>query len=81
MFDLQGVQNTPMEVTMPKEVRGATYYNVSELADKLGVHRNTILNWIKDGQIEASRIGLAKKSPYLIEEKEAERVMKELSLQ
>jgi excisionase family DNA binding protein len=50
---------------------------VSELAKKLGVHRNNIVYWISTGRIEARRMGLAEKSPYLIPIAEAERVIKE----
>ena len=40
---------------------------VGKLAEKLGVHRNTVSNWIKGGKIRA-RPTVAKR--YLIEEKE-----------
>lgn len=32
-------------------------YSINQLADILGVHRNTILNWIKLGKVKAVRIG------------------------
>ena len=56
----------------------AVYITVSELADELGVHRNTVHYWISQGKLEARRIGLARKSPLLITRKEAERVREEL---
>ncbi len=51
------------------------YLTVSELAERLGVHRNTVIYWIKGGQIMAVRQGLAKKSPYLIPIHEAQRIV------
>ena len=32
-------------------------YSINQLAEILGVHRNTILNWIKIGKVKAVRIG------------------------
>lgn len=63
---------------MPEVKHGATYYTVSELAEKLEVHRNNVLYWISTKQITAVRIGLARKSPYLIHEDEVKRVMEKL---
>lgn len=68
-----------MEVLMPTKRGGATYYTVSELADRLNVHRNSVIYWIKSGKIKAERFGLADRSPYQIEEHEADRVISELS--
>lgn len=51
---------------MPIERRGATYMTVTELAEKLGVHRNTVIYWIDQEQLDAVRAGLAKKSPWMI---------------
>lgn len=51
---------------MPIKRRGATYMTVTELADKLGVHRNTVIYWIDNDQLAAIRAGLAKKSPWII---------------
>lgn len=62
---------------MPEERRGATYMSVSELAIELDVHRNSIIKWIKAGNILAYRRGLAPKSPYLIPMDEADRVIEE----
>lgn len=64
---------------MSEKRRGVTYYSVSELAEKLGVHRNSVIYWIKTGKIDAERMGLADKSPYQISEKEAERVIAEIT--
>lgn len=56
----------------------AVYVTVSELAEELGVHRNTIHYWIKEGRLTARRIGLAQRSPLLITRTEAARVREEL---
>ena len=56
----------------------ATGLSVSELADRINVHRNTIIYWIKTGQLEARRVGLAANSPYTIPMSEVERAEKEL---
>jgi len=58
----------------------AAYITVSDLADELGVHRNTIHYWIKLGRVEARRIGIAPRSPLLISREESERVKREISL-
>jgi excisionase family DNA binding protein len=34
-----------------------TYYTVAEVATQLGVHTNTIHNWIKAGRLTPHRIG------------------------
>lgn len=60
---------------MPIKHRGATYMTVSELSDLSGIHRNTILYWIRNGKIVAERKGLAEQSPFVIEREEAERVI------
>lgn len=64
---------------MAKQRQGVTYYTVTELADKLNVHRNSVIYWIKSNKIEATRMGLSPKSPYMIAEHEAERVVEELA--
>ena len=43
----------------------AAYMTVSELADLLGVHRNTVHYWIREGEVKAQRIGMARRSPLL----------------
>lgn len=63
---------------MPQKRHGVTYYSVSELAEKLSVHRNSVIYWIKSGKIKAVRLGLAEKSPYQIEATEVDRVLAEL---
>ena len=63
------------EAPMPMNRRGATFMTVSELADKLDVHRNSVIYWIKIGKIKAVRQGLATKSPFIIPIREADRVI------
>ena len=65
---------TPMEAAMPIKRQGVTYMKVSELADELDVHRNSVIYWIKTGKINAVRIGLAEKSPFYIPIQEVERI-------
>lgn len=60
---------------------GATYVTVTELARVLGVHRNTVIYWIKEEQVNAVRSGLSKKSRWLIPVSEARRVVGELTPQ
>jgi predicted DNA-binding transcriptional regulator AlpA len=36
---------------MPREIRGITHLTVSELVDEIGVCRQTIWRWRKDGSI------------------------------
>jgi excisionase family DNA binding protein len=67
-----------MEAGMRRTHDPAVYITVSELADELGVHRNTIHYWISRGKLEARRIGLARRSPLLITRMEAARVKHEL---
>ncbi len=62
---------------MPIERRGAAYMTVTELADRLDVHRNSIIYWIDQEKIKARRMGLAKKSPFIIPIDEANRVIAE----
>lgn len=57
----------------------AAYVTVSELADLLGVHRNTVHYWIREGQVKAQRIGMARRSPLLISRGEVERIQAYLS--
>lgn len=60
---------------MPVKRDGATYLKVSEAAERLGVHRNTVIHWIKTEQIEHDRLGVAEKSPYIIPIAEIERII------
>jgi hypothetical protein len=64
MTDL-ALPQTRTEDTMPKMRHGAIYYSVSELAEKIGVHRNNVIYWINTDKIKAVRLGLAKKKPVL----------------
>lgn len=36
---------------MPKEIRGRKYLNSSEVAQRAGVHRLTLLRWIREGKM------------------------------
>lgn len=63
---------------MAKKRHGVTYYTVSELAEKLNVHRNSVIYWINTDQLEAERWGIAKRSPFMIPESEYERVVEQL---
>lgn len=67
-----------MEAGMKLRHDRAAYITVSDLADELGVHRNTIHYWIKLGKVEARRIGIAPRSPLLISREESERVKREI---
>ena len=71
---IQEKVNPKEEQAMPKKRHGATYYSVTELADELGIHRNSVIYWITTKQVSAVRFGLAEKSPYFIHEDEAQRV-------
>ena len=64
---------------MPQKRQKATYYTVTELAETLDIHRNTVIYWISTGKIKAVKLGLSGKSPYYIEEKEYQRVISEVS--
>lgn len=64
---------------MPLKRHGVTYVTVSELAEKLDVHRNSVIYWINQGKIKAVRLGLSEKSPYYIPEDEANRVINEVT--
>jgi excisionase family DNA binding protein len=67
-----------LEEPVATKRNGSTYLTVTELADRLNVHRNTVLYWIEQDQLRAIRFGLAKKSPWMIPEEEAARVVREL---
>lgn len=64
---------------MPTKWQGVTYLTVSELADELEVHRNSVIYWIKTGKINAVRLGLARKSPFHIPMQEVERIKEEFA--
>lgn len=51
------------------------FYTIREFAAKLGVHRNTIHNAIKNGLISTLRLGGTKKSRYLIPYSEIDRMI------
>ena len=48
-------------------------YSLTEAADKVDVHVNTIRRWIKEGKIKAVKMG----KNWKISEDELERVLKE----
>jgi excisionase family DNA binding protein len=50
---------------MPTEIRGETYYTVTELAEVLSITPQTVRKYIKDGRIDSQRIG----RPLLIRER------------
>lgn len=61
-MDAMNFPQAKVEVsTMPIKRQGVTYMTVSELADELDVHRNSVIYWIKTGKVNAVRIGLAEK--------------------
>ena len=43
--------STPMP--MPKEIEGITYLHATELAEEIGVSRQTIWRWRREGKIPA----------------------------
>ena len=50
---------------MPTEIRGETYYTVTELAGVLSITPQTVRKYIKEGRIDSQRIG----RPLLIKER------------
>jgi excisionase family DNA binding protein len=50
---------------MPTEIRGETYYTVTELAEVLSITPQTVRKYIKEGRIDSQRIG----RPLLIKER------------
>ena len=74
MKELKQVLEVP---EMPKKRLGDTYYSVTEISEMLGVHRNTVIYWINQGNVNAVRLGMAKKSPLMISESEMERLKDE----
>jgi excisionase family DNA binding protein len=47
----------PRKITVPIGELTKLYYSMDEAAEVLGVHRNTIKNRIKAGDLEAVKIG------------------------
>lgn len=37
---------------MPKAIQGIEYFSTSEVAESVGVHRLTLLRWIREGKIQ-----------------------------
>ena len=50
---------------MPTEIRGETFYTVTELAEVLSITPQTVRKYIKEGRIDSQRIG----RPLLIRER------------
>jgi excisionase family DNA binding protein len=44
-------------MTTPRKTSDGTYVTIAQLAAKLGVHINTVRNWIKAGHVKAVKIG------------------------
>lgn len=40
-------------------------YRVSEAAEALGIHRDTLYKWIRSGQIKAKEIGRTRKTLFI----------------
>lgn len=79
-MDAMNFPQAKVEVsTKPIKRQGVTYMTVSELADELDVHRNSVIYWIKTGKVNAVRIGLAEKSPFYIPMPEVERIKEEFA--
>ena len=56
------------------------YLSVTELANHLDVHRNTIIKAIKDKRIQAFKVGSGKKSVYRIPYTETARLLKGIEI-
>jgi excisionase family DNA binding protein len=79
MNELQVLPHSRKERFLMVKREKAQGLTVSELADRLGVHRNTVIYWIKTGQLKARRAGISRNSPYTIAMDEVERVERELA--
>lgn len=44
-------------MTTPRKTSDGTYVTMAQLAAELGVHINTVRNWIKVGHVKAVKIG------------------------
>ena len=64
-----------VEADVRKKPNAATYVTVKELADRSGVHVNTVYYWISQGLLKAERAGLSPRSPIRIPIAEADRVL------
>ncbi len=42
---------------MPSIIEGERIYTLAEAAEALGVHYNTVKNWIKNGTLKANKMG------------------------
>jgi excisionase family DNA binding protein len=79
MMTLTEGHKQEMEARMPIERKGSTFLSVKEFAEKLGVHPNTVLYWIKQDRIRAVRSGFAKQSPWIIPIEDANNLIEELA--
>jgi len=60
MYTLYGHERGTMEIEN---------LSTTEVADRLDVHRNTVISWIRKGYFpNARKVGLGKNSPYVIPE-------------
>ena len=60
MYTLYGHERGTMEIEN---------LSTTEVADRLEVHRNTVISWIRKGYFpNARKVGLGKNSPYVIPE-------------
>jgi excisionase family DNA binding protein len=50
------------------------FYKSNEVTKIFGIHRNTFINWVKDGRIKASKIG----RQYFVSKDEIERLKNEI---
>lgn len=50
------------------------FYTVNEFAELLRIHRNTVINSIKSGKIQAFRVGYGKRSCFRIPKSEIQRM-------
>ncbi len=51
-----------------------TFYAIGEVAVLLGVHRNTVARWLREGRLEGKRVG----NLVLISEGQARRLKRQL---
>mgnify|MGYP000845508910 CR=1 FL=1 len=79
MMTLTEQNQQKAEGLMPIERKGSTFLSVKEFAEKLGVHPNTVLYWIKQDRIRAVRSGFAKQSPWIIPIDDANNLIEELT--
>lgn len=57
-----------------EEKEEPNYYTIDEFAAKLRIHHNTVRRWIKNGNIQAIKIGPKNKPTYRIDKTEIGRI-------